>query len=105
MIKVTTIPDHCRRVRYLMAEESSSTTAVMTPHHPTVLDGTDTSQNLIVLNINAQAPLKLTATNYSTWRLQFTSLLFRYDLLGFFDYSKLCPPIMIILPDAAPPLP
>ena len=84
-----------------MADESSSITAVVPPPHLTVLNGADPSQNLIVLNINAQAPLKLTATNYSAWRLQFTSLLFKYDLLGFVDDSKSCPPIMITLPDVA----
>ena len=82
-----------------MAKESSSTTTVMSSHCSTVLNGTDTSQNLIVLNVNAQAPLKLTAMNYSAWRLQFMSLLFEYDLLGFVDDSKSCPLAMITLFD------
>ena len=88
-----------------MAEESSSTLVVVPPLRPTVLNGTDTSHNLIVLNVNTQAPLKFTTTNYSTWRLQFTSLLFGYDLLGFVNSSKLCPLVMITLSDAASPSP
>ena len=43
--------------------------------------------------------------NYSTWWLQFTSLLFVYDLLGFVDGSKSCPSTMITLPDASSPSP
>ena len=83
-----------------MVDESSSTTViVVSPRRPTVLNETDRSQNLIVLNVNSQASLKLIAANYSVWRLQFTSLLFKYDLLGFIDGSKLCPLVMITLSD------
>ena len=88
-----------------MTNESSSTIAVVPPRCPTVLNGIDPSQNLIVLNVNAQALLKLTATNYPAWLLQFTSLLFGYDLLGLVDDSKSCPPKMITLPDVASPSP
>ena len=88
-----------------MADESSFTTAVVPPPCPTVLTGANPTQNLIVLNVNAQALLKLTATNYFAWRLQFTPLLFRYGLLDFVDSSKLCPPAMIPLPNADSPSP
>ena len=74
-----------------MADKSSSTIAVRPPSR--------SPQNLIVFNVSAQALLKLTATNYITWQLQFTSLLFGYDLLGFVDGSKPCPPTMITLPN------
>ena len=50
-----------------MVDESSSTIAVVPPPRLIVMNGTDTSQNLIVFNVNAQVPLKLTATNYSAW--------------------------------------
>ena len=86
-----------------MTDESSSTIVVVPPRCPKVVSGVDTSQNLIVLNVNAQAPLKLIAMNYSAWWLQFTSLLFKYDLLSFVDSSKPCPPALITLPDAACP--
>ena len=88
-----------------MNDATSSTTVFVPSCTPTVLIGTDLLQNLIVLNVSAQAPLKLIAMNYFMWRLQFTSLLFGYDLLGFVDGSKLCPPSMITLPDAACPSP
>ena len=75
----------------------------MPPCRPTVLNGIDTSQNFNVLDVNAQAPLKLTTTNYSAWRLQFTSLLFGYDLLDFVDGSNPCPSALITLLNAASP--
>ena len=87
-----------------MANESSSTFAIVPPR-PTILNDTNPSQNLIILNVNAHAPLHLTVTNYSAWRFQFTSLLFEYDLLGFLDGLKSCPPAMITLLDAASPSP
>ena len=88
-----------------MAEESSSTTTDVPPHRPSILNGTDPSHNLIDLNVNAQTSIKPTTTNYSMWRLQFTSLLFEYDLLAFFDNSKPCPLAMITLLDVASPSP
>ena len=88
-----------------MVEESSSTIVVVPTRRPTVLNEIDMFPNLIVLNVNAQAPLKLIATNYSAWRLQSAFLLFGYDLLGFVDGSKSCPLAMITLPDAASPSP
>ena len=86
-----------------MIDESSSITVIVPPCCPTFLNSTDSSQNLIVLNVNAQALLKLTAINYSAWRLQFTYLLFRYNLFGFVDSSKSCPPAMLTLLDVASP--
>ena len=86
-----------------MANTSSSTTVVIPSRTPMVLIETDSPHNLVILNVNAQAPLKLTATNYSAWRLQFTSLLLGYDLLGFVDRSKSCPSATITLPNAASP--
>ena len=83
----------------------ASTTVVVPPRNPTVMNGTDTSQNLIVFNVHAQVPLKFTGTNYSSWWLLFTSLLFRYDLVGFVDGSKSCPLVVITLPNAASPSP
>ena len=72
----------------------------MPPCRPIVLNRTDASLNLIVLHTSAQAPLKLTTTNYSAWRLQFTSMIFEYDLLSFVDGSNSCLSAMITLPDA-----
>ena len=82
-------------VTFSMPEESSSTIVVVPSRLPMILNKTNTSKNLIVLNVNAQAPLKLTTMNYSAWRLQFTSLLFSYDLLGFIDGLKPCPSYLL----------
>ena len=79
-----------------MVDESSSTTAFVSPYRPIVLNRTDLSRNLIVLDVNVQGPLKLIATNHSAWWLQFMSLLFMYDLLGFVDDSTPCLPIRTI---------
>ena len=100
---ITIVPNRCHRAQYSMAEESSSTTTVVPPHRPKILNGTYTSQNLIALNVSTQTPLKLTTTNYSMWWLQFTSLLFGYNLFGFVDGSKRCPPALITLSYATSP--
>ena len=47
---------------------------------------------LITINTSAQAPLKLTSSNYISWKLQFQTLFIGYDLLGYIDGSKPCPP-------------
>ena len=43
-----------------MADKSFSTTTVVPPHHPTIVNGTNMSQNLIDLNVNAQVLLAKT---------------------------------------------
>ncbi|KAH7523338.1 hypothetical protein JRO89_XSUnG0081800 [Xanthoceras sorbifolium] len=48
-------------------------------------------QTLITINITTQAPLKLTANNYVSWKLQFQTLFTGYGLLGYIDGSKRCP--------------
>ena len=47
----------------------------------------------------------LTSTNYCAWRAQFDSLLIGYDLYGFVDGSRLCPPVTIIAPPSTIALP
>lgn len=59
------------------------------------------SRPIISFNIAAQAPLKLTASNYLSWRLQFTTLLTGYDLLGFVDGSHPCPEHLVTINDVA----
>ena len=65
----------------------------VTPVSSTVLRSTDV--HLITINISAQAPLKLTSTNYMSWRIQFQTLFTGYDLLGFIDGTKPCPPVTV----------
>jgi hypothetical protein len=47
---------------------------------------------LITINTTAQTPLKITSTNYISWKLQFETLFIRYDLIGYIDGSTPCPP-------------
>ncbi|KAM1725245.1 hypothetical protein ACFX12_016174 [Malus domestica] len=44
----------------------------------------------VTINAAAQLPLKLTSTNFPSWRAQFNALLLGYDLLGYIDGSKPC---------------
>ncbi|RVW24237.1 hypothetical protein CK203_091409 [Vitis vinifera] len=50
----------------------------------------DSNQQLIAINVSAQAPLKLNATNYLSWKLRFNTLFIGYDLIDFIDCSKPC---------------
>ena len=54
-------------------------------------NSTDSSTNLITINTAVQVPIKLTSSNYPSWRLQFQTLLTGYDLLGYINGSKPCP--------------
>jgi hypothetical protein len=47
---------------------------------------------LITINTTTQTPLKLTSTNYISWKLQFETLFIGYDLIGYIDGSAPCPP-------------
>ena len=52
---------------------------------------TNSLSNLVIINVIAQTPLKLTSSNYLLWKLQFQTLFTGYDLQGFIDGSKPCP--------------
>ena len=58
----------------------------------TIRNTNDAHQTFININVAAQAPLKLNSTNYLSWKLQFQTLFIGYDLLGYIDGSKPCPP-------------
>ncbi|XP_020089007.1 uncharacterized protein LOC109710684 [Ananas comosus] len=66
------------------------------PHIASTSSPQNTSTDLISINATAQLPLKLTHLNYPSWRAQFNALLFGYDLMGFVDGSKSCPPSTIM---------
>ncbi|GKV46640.1 hypothetical protein SLEP1_g53614 [Rubroshorea leprosula] len=74
-----------------MASSNSTTPAVgeTTPNSAATFL---TPNNRGPISFNAGAfPLKLTPNNYPSWRSQFTSLLARYELLGFIDGTYPCP--------------
>lgn len=50
---------------------------------------------LIAFNTSAQYPLKLSSTNYAAWSFQIHTLLIGYDLYGFLDDTRPCPPATI----------
>ena len=65
---------------------------------------TNKSHNtLISINVVAQTPLKLTSSNYISWKLQFHTLFIGYNLLGYVDGSKPCPPTTITQNDTTTP--
>ena len=64
--------------------DSSNTTSAANPQ--------TIEASLITINISAQAPLKLTSSNYISWKLQFQTLFIGYDLIGYIDGSTPCPP-------------
>lgn len=66
-----------------------SSTSMVDPANPNA-----TATSFVAFNVSAQAPLKLTSTNYTSWSFQFYTLLTGYNLLGFVDGSHPCPPAM-----------
>jgi hypothetical protein len=65
-----------------------------TPTNSTILYSNEFQ--LITINTSAQAPLKLASNNYISWKLQFQTLFIGYDLLGYIDGFKPCPPVTIL---------
>ncbi|KAJ8647024.1 hypothetical protein MRB53_000047 [Persea americana] len=63
----------------------------MATSFPSILNTNESHNTLISINVAAQTPLKLTSTNYLSWKLQFHTLFIGYDLLGYIDGSKPCP--------------
>ncbi|KAK5774968.1 hypothetical protein ES288_A12G060000v1 [Gossypium darwinii] len=62
---------------------------------PTIHNTNEPHNTLITINVTTQTPFKLTSTNYVSWKLQFQTFFVRYDLLGYIDGSKPCPPATI----------
>ncbi|KAK0603490.1 hypothetical protein LWI29_005537 [Acer saccharum] len=83
---------------------SSSSTSVTVISSSSSSHEESSSRNTIIsINIAAQAPLKLTATNYRSWKLQFHTLLVGFDLMGFIDGNHPCPPATITVGDISTP--
>ncbi|KAK1548946.1 hypothetical protein Q3G72_024959 [Acer saccharum] len=74
---------------------SSSSSAPQVTLTGTTNNNTNQSPSLIAIN-STQVPIKLTkGENYAAWRSQFENLLFGYNLMGYLDGTKPCPPASI----------
>jgi hypothetical protein len=71
----------------------------------TQTNSTKTLNSSPCINTSAQAPLKLTISNYVLWKLQFQTLFIGYDLLGYVDGSKPCPLVIIMANNSTIPNP
>ena len=71
----------------------------------TPIPSNDSTQTLITINTAAQAPLKLTSTNYLSWKIQFQTLFIGYDILGYTNGTHPCPPATITHPNTTTPVP
>lgn len=69
----------------------------------TAADGT--TLPLVSFNTAAQAPLKLTSTNYVVWSFQFRTLLSGYNFFRYVDGSYPCPSSTIQVSDTSKPNP
>ena len=72
---------------------------------PSILNTNESHNTLISINVAAQTPLKLTSSNYLSWKLQFHTLFIGYDLLGYIDGSKPCPSATLTQNDTTRPNP
>ena len=72
---------------------------------PSILNTNESHNTLISINVAAQTPLKLTSSNYLSWKLQFRTLFIGYDLLGYIDGSKPCPSATLTQNDTTRPNP
>jgi hypothetical protein len=84
---------------------SSSHTMMTTPFSSHILPDIN-EFHIFTNNIAAQVPLKLTSSNYLSWKIQFETLFIGYDLLRYINGSKPCPPKTlttnnIVTPNAA----
>jgi hypothetical protein len=50
------------------------------------------ADNKNVMVLNTQSSIKLTGSNFPAWKVQINALLVGYDLVGFVDDTKMCPP-------------
>ncbi|KAJ9547961.1 hypothetical protein OSB04_020504 [Centaurea solstitialis] len=76
-----------------------------TPNNQVNSISTNAPNQLLTINTLVQAPLKLTPSNYLSWKVQFQTLLTGYDLLGYIDGSKPCPSSTVTTNNEAVPNP
>ncbi|KAJ0093600.1 hypothetical protein Patl1_26525 [Pistacia atlantica] len=69
-----------------MSENINSTSKNLLP------DSSSSIGDIITINTTTQLPLKLTPTNFSSWKTQVETLMLGLDLDGYLDGSFPCPP-------------
>ena len=99
LLKPSSAPPHPHS---LMAIQNATTSPTSTLN---IHDTHESYQTLISINVSAQAPLKLTTTNYVSLRLQSQTLFISYDLLGYIDGTKPCSPTTLIAKNTLIPNP
>lgn len=72
-----------------MLADNPSSQAIVNPD--TLHVATNPPNQIVAINAATQLPLKLNKINYPSWRVQYESLLFGYDLDGYFDGTLPCP--------------
>lgn len=77
--------------------------SIQTPKVLTIPPTTPSLTNLISIKCQAHLPLKLTPSNYPSWRAQFNSPLFGRDLQDFVNDTFICPEPTILLNGASTP--
>ncbi|KAJ0094498.1 hypothetical protein Patl1_15515 [Pistacia atlantica] len=55
------------------------------------ISSTPVFDGIVSINAAAQLPLKLTSTNFPSWKAQFDALLIGYNLMGYLDGTTKCP--------------
>ena len=85
--------------------ETNSTVDNTTPFITNTLTAFNPPNQIIAIDAATQLPLKLTEINYLSWRVQYQSLLFGYDLDGYIDGSFPFPPSSITNPYTTNPIP
>lgn len=58
----------------------------------TIPNAQDPTKPFTIINISNSNTVKLTSTNYLSWKLQIEALLIGYDIQNFIDGSHPCPP-------------
>ncbi|KAI4347884.1 hypothetical protein L6164_008660 [Bauhinia variegata] len=76
-----------------------------TQHHVTIPNANEPTKPLVVINASGDNIIKLTSTNYLSWKLQIEALLISYDIQEFIDGSHPSPAPTVTVNNAPIPNP
>ena len=82
------LPNMAKNFSHSTMSPKSSNSVIVLTSAPNL----NSSNYIIPINTTSQLPLKLNKLNNTSWRVQFQSLLFGYDQLGYIDGTYPCPP-------------